>query len=63
MMKGKHLRSLSESASIPPMRGMTDEYTGYLGMDRMLSSLGVIKHDARYVDGYIHTNSVEGFWA
>lgn len=41
---------------------MTDEYKGYLGMSKMLPH-SVIKHQEWYVDGDIHTNTIEGFWA
>ena len=41
---------------------MTDEYKGYLGMGRILPH-DVVKHDDWYVDGDIHTNTIEGFWA
>lgn len=41
---------------------MTDEYKGYLGMDR-IPPHDVIKHEDWYVDGDIHTNTIEGFWA
>ncbi len=41
---------------------ITDEYPGYLGMARVLPH-AVIKHAKWYVDGTIHTNTIEGFWA
>ena len=41
---------------------MTDEYPGYNGMRRLLPH-DVIKHADWYVDGDIHTNTIEGFWA
>ena len=41
---------------------ITDEYKGYLGMSKVLPH-DVIKHDVWYVDGDIHTNTIEGFWA
>ena len=41
---------------------MTDEYTGYSRMSQVLPH-SVIKHQDWYVDGNIHTNSIEGFWA
>lgn len=41
---------------------MTDEYKGYLGMSKVLPH-SVIKHQDWYVDGDIHTNTIESFWA
>ena len=41
---------------------MTDDYRGYMGMNRVLPH-HVIKHDFEYVNGDIHTNTIEGFWA
>ena len=62
-MKGRHLRSfIRERVDTANARLMTDEYKGYLGMDTVLPH-DVIKHDEWYVDGDIHTNSIEGFWA
>ena len=41
---------------------VTDEYGGYYGMSRLLPHQ-VIRHQDWYVDGDIHTNTIEGFWA
>ena len=41
---------------------ITDEYPGYRGMAKVLPH-AVIKHADWYVDGDIHTNTIEGFWA
>jgi len=43
-------------------RLITDEYKGYLGMCKVLRH-AVIKHQEWYVDGDVHTNTIEGFWA
>lgn len=62
-MKGKHLRAFvrgnvaTDHASL-----VTDEYKGYIGMHRILPH-SVIKHAFQYVDGDIHTNTIESFWA
>ena len=62
-MKGRHLRSfVRERVDTANARLMTDEYKGYLGMEKVLPH-DVIKHDDWYVDGDIHTNTIEGFWA
>jgi transposase-like protein len=41
---------------------ITDEYPGYRGMSKMMRH-ATINHEIAYADGYIHTNSIEGFWA
>ena len=41
---------------------ITDEYRGYIGMGRIVNH-EVVNHQAWYVDGYKHTNNIEGFWA
>ena len=62
-MKGRHLRAfVRERVDTANARLMTDEYKGYLGMDKVMLH-DVIKHDDWYVDGDIHTNTIEGFWA
>lgn len=58
-MKGKNLRSFVRERVDTTV---TTEYKGYLGMSRVLSH-AVIKHQDWYVDGDIHTNTIEGFWA
>ena len=62
-MKGKHLRAfVRESVNTDSASLITDEYKGYLGMSQVLPH-AVIKHQEWYVDGDIHTNTIEGFWA
>ena len=41
---------------------ITDEYRSYKAMDRVMNRL-VIKHREWYVDGDVHTNTIEGFWS
>lgn len=41
---------------------ITDEYKGYLGISNFMSHQSV-NHQVWYVDGDIHTNTIEGFWA
>lgn len=41
---------------------MTDEYRAYSPMHRIISHKSV-DHQTGYVNGNIHTNSIEGFWA
>ena len=41
---------------------MTDEWRGYNGVKRVMNH-AVINHSTAYVDGSIHTNTIEGFWS
>ncbi|MDE2766019.1 MAG: IS1595 family transposase [Chloroflexota bacterium] len=41
---------------------MTDEYPGYRGIAKRMRH-ATIEHATRYVDGMVHTNTIEGFWA
>ena len=62
-MKGKHMRAfVRDRVDTKAARLITDEYKGYYGMQRVLPH-DVIKHAKWYVDGPIHTNTIEGFWA
>ena len=62
-MKGRHLRAfVRETVDVGAAHLITDEYKGYLGMNRLLPH-SVIRHTSWYVDGDIHTNTIEGFWA
>ena len=62
-MKGRHLRAfVRENINVGTAHLITDEYKGYLGMARLLPH-SVIRHSSWYVDGDIHTNTIEGFWA
>ncbi len=62
-MKGRHMRAfVRERIDTTRSSLITDEYKAYLGMARILPH-AVIKHQDWYVDGDIHTNTIEGFWA
>ncbi len=62
-LKGKNLRAfVRERVDVSNSALVTDEYTGYTKMDKVLPHT-VIKHSDWYVDGDIHTNTIEGFWA
>jgi len=62
-MKGRHMRTfVRERVDTLSTCLITDEYKGYLGMSKVLPHT-VIKHQDWYVDGDIHTNTIEGFWA
>ncbi len=41
---------------------ITDEYKGYIGIKQFMPH-EVINHTQWYVDGDVHTNSIESFWA
>ena len=62
-MKAKNLRAfVRERIKTQESELITDEYKGYLGMSKVLPHK-VIRHDRWYVDGDIHTNTIDGFWA
>ncbi len=62
-MKGKHMRAfVRDRVDTSKASLITDEYKAYLGMSKLLPH-SVIKHDDWYVNGDIHTNTIEGFWA
>lgn len=41
---------------------VTDEYKGYIGIQKIISHM-VVDHSVWYVNGDIHTNTIESFWA
>ena len=41
---------------------ITDEFTGYIGIRRILPH-EIVDHSNWYVDGFKHTNNIESFWA
>ena len=62
-MKGRHMRAfVRDRVDTSKASLITDEYKAYLGMAKVLPH-AVIKHADWYVDGDIHTNTIEGFWA
>ena len=62
-LKGNHLRAfVRDRVDTGQSCLITDEYTGYFGMSRILPH-AVIKHQDWYVVDDIHTNTIEGFWA
>ncbi len=62
-MKAKNMRAfVRERIKTHESELITDEYKGYLGMSKVLPHR-VIRHDKWYVDGDIHTNTIDGFWA
>lgn len=62
-MKGRHLRAfVRENIDVKDAHLITDDYKGYLGMAGLVPH-SVIRHAVWYVDGDIHTNTIESFWA
>lgn len=62
-LRAKSLRELvRESVDLSNTMVITDEYRGYLGISKIVEHK-TIDHGMWYVDGNIHTNSIESFWA
>ena len=62
-MKGRHMRAfVKDRINTSKAELITDEYKAYIGMGKVLPH-SVIKHQDWYVDGNLHTNTIEGFWA
>ncbi|PCJ27838.1 MAG: IS1595 family transposase [Flavobacteriales bacterium] len=52
------VKNVKESAKL-----YTDEWLGYKGVSRIYDH-SIVKHNqGQYVDGRIHTNTIEGFWS
>lgn len=59
----KRMRQLiRENIEVADTTLMTDESKAYLGISSLLVHQ-VVNHQEHYVDGDIHTNNVESFWA
>lgn len=62
-LKGKAVVKFLRSAVIPEGSVLiTDEFKAYNAMQGILPRM-TINHDVQYVDGMIHTNTIEGVWA
>ena len=62
-LKSKKLTSLIRSnVDITNTTLITDEFKGYVGISKIMPHK-VINHDVWYVDGDIHVNNMESFWA
>ena len=62
-VSGKGILNFIEKAVDP--KGsllITDEYPAYNRVNKIMPH-AVIKHETQYVDGYKHTNTIEGFWS
>jgi transposase-like protein len=62
-MKGRNMRAfIRQHVNTEKSSLYTDEYKAYMGMSKVLPH-SVIRHSDWYVDGDIHTNTIESFWA
>jgi transposase-like protein len=62
--RGKTLKSAVRENVSPNAIVMTDNYAGYKGLNKEFKEHKTINHSAhKYVDGIIHTNTIEGFWS
>jgi len=63
-LKSKPLALLIRgNVDVENTRLMTDEYSGYFRMSAIVKQHDVINHQDWYVQGDIHTNTIESFWA
>jgi transposase-like protein len=63
-VKGHTLKSAIRENVSPDSIVMTDNYRGYKGLDKEYKEHKTISHTThKYVDGIIHTNTIEGFWS
>lgn len=49
--------------NIPISTLYTDEWRGYGGIDKIFDHYAVKHNEGEYVNGVIHTNTIEGFWS
>lgn len=62
-LTGKQLFSIIDKVVKKSAIHMTDELSGYRILDKVNRTHYVIDHRQGFVDGDIHTNSIESFWA
>jgi len=63
-VQGKTLKAIIKKGVTPDSTIMTDNYAGYKGLNKEFKEHKTINHSAhKYVDGIIHTNTIEGFWS
>ncbi len=56
------LNFIRENVNINESELMTDEFRGYQLVGREMKHR-IINHKEQYVDGEVHTNTIEGFWS
>jgi transposase-like protein len=63
-VKSETVKPIIRKGVTPDSTLMTDNYTGYKGLNKEFKEHKTINHSAhKYVDGIIHTNTIEGFWS
>jgi transposase-like protein len=60
---GYTLRSALRANIVPASTVYTDDYTGYNGIDRLYSHSRINHSHRVYVDGAVHTQTIEGFFS
>lgn len=53
---------IKKHVNMPESELMTDQFRGYKEAGKQMKH-NVINHQEQYVDGNIHTNTIEGFWS
>jgi transposase-like protein len=62
-LNSKNLKSLiRRNVDITSTTLITDEYKGYISISKIMPHK-VVDHTVWYVDGEVHTNTIESFWA
>jgi len=62
-LNNKTLKSLvRKNIDVKKATLITDEYKGYIGIEKIMPHR-IVDHSVWYVNGDIHTNTVESFWA
>jgi Transposase and inactivated derivatives len=62
-VKGSTLKNIIKDTVKETARLMTDEYVGYIGLEKMYDHYVVNHGRGQYVDGDSYTNTMEGFWS
>jgi len=60
--RGSQMQEIVRESVHPGTWVMTDEFTGYAGLDKDYTHL-VANHLERYVHGNVHTQGIENFWS
>jgi len=60
--RGSQMQEIVRESVHPGTWLMTDEFTGYAGLDKDYTHL-VANHLERYVHGNVHTQGIENFWS
>ena len=56
------LNFIREVVKVDKSQLMTDEYKAYLTLGKEMKH-HIIDHQEQFVDGDVHTNTIEGFWS